>query len=154
MIIEEPEEVKKAYFTNDERNIVNAVIYNKESDTSRLEVFSTSSKRFERFKKQYSLGKIHHDTEVHISEIKSHHKQIAMAIAKEEGYEIKVNKPFLELLTILFEKDVDTEELFKIKVDGLTFLKNAPKKIRQKVRVAKTPLDILNIILLHKSHSK
>ena len=154
MIVNESEKILKAYFTDDSRQFVNAVIYNKETDTSRVEQLSIKNKRFEQFKEIYSLGKIHHDTEKHIKEMKDMRKRIAMNIAKEEGYEIKTNKPFLELLNVIFKEDIDAEELFKIKVDALTFLKDAPKKIRQKVRTSKSPLDILNTILLHKSHSK
>ena len=154
MIVNESEKILKAYFTDDSRQFVNAVIYNKETDTSRVEQLSIKNKRFEKFKEIYSLGKIHHDTEKQIEEMKDMRKRIAMNIAKEEGYEIKTNKPFLELLNVIFKEDIDAEELFKIKVDALTFLKDAPKKIRQKVRTSKSPLDILNTILLHKSHSK
>ena len=154
MILSESEKILKAYFTDDSRQFVNAVIYNEETDTSRVEQLSIKNKRFEKFKEVYSLGKIHHDTEKHISEMKDMRKRIAMNIAKEEGYELKSNKPFLELLNVIFKEDIDSEELFKIKVDALTFLKDAPKKIRQKVRTSKSPLDILNTILLHKSHSK
>lgn len=154
MILSESEKILKAYFTDDSRQFVNAVIYNEETDTSRVEQLSIKNKRFEKFKEVYSLGKIHHDTEKHIKEMKDMRKRIAMNIAKEEGYELKSNKPFLELLNVIFKEDIDSEELFKIKVDALTFLKDAPKKIRQKVRTSKSPLDILNTILLHKSHSK
>lgn len=158
-MITESHELIEAYFTNDERTIIEAIWIDPETKELASEVIEAKDgdAAWEYLLTQITIDDLHESTFRHIRVEKELFENTVMKIAKEQGMVYDIDSVNTEMYKIIarslfapFDPEEDKEKLFmfKLQLFEMDIIKSAKNRsLKAKLRKAKTLLETTKIAI-------
>lgn len=155
------ENIVDAYFIKDDRTLVNVIYTNKDSGKNILETLIVDAAQFsfQKLLEIYTLDQIEENTKAYIQREKKKVATIYQALIDENEITRSDMKPQLDPLSIIrflvfFDGEditdglTNEERLFEMKIAcfDLEEVENGSDELKEKIRVAGSPLELINTI--------